>query len=143
MSGTELHLCLPFPSLIWVLSYSPSVSRLRDIGKCDRNLEFPGEGTRCDSVLSQLCNQGIPSHNMTILYKKKAYGMTKLSNSSAISMLPCELLLPTILFVLSESLRFYCKILKFQKKKIKPSVPLLPVFLALKSPLFLLYLSTT
>lgn len=71
MSGTGPHACLPFPSLIWVRSYSPSVSRLRHIGKCDRNPEFPGERSRGDSLLSQLCNQEFLSHNMTIILINK------------------------------------------------------------------------
>lgn len=106
-----------------------------------------------DSLLSQLCNQGILSHNMTIPYQKKPtkkpnkkkkiqpYSIIKLlSNSSAINTLPCKLLVPIIHFSFQKPLTLLQNLeVLFQKKKSKPFVPLLPVFLELKSPLFLFF----
>lgn len=75
--GVRLRIWLSFfPS--WFLSCfgfflnSCSASRLWATGKYGRNPEFPRERLRCDLLLlSQLCNQGILSHNMTILHTHK------------------------------------------------------------------------
>lgn len=100
MSGTGLHACLPFPSLIWIHSYSPSVSKLRDTGKCDRNPEFLQE--RDPGVTLSFLSCVIEEFLVTtwLFYtKKKAYSITKhLSNSPAISTWPCKPFSPIIHF---------------------------------------------
>lgn len=69
-----------------------------------------------------------------LFYTKNAYSITQLlSNSSAISTLPCRLLLPVLLFPFrnSQLLLQVLEMLFREKEKRKPSVHLLSVFLAL------------
>lgn len=108
MPGAGLHTCLPLPSWFEFFLTPPlypgwetqvNVIGIWNFQERDRVKE------RCNSLFSQLCNQGILSHNMTILLKKKnACSITKLlSNSSAISKLLCKLHLPIIPFLFRNS----------------------------------------
>lgn len=76
MPGTGLHTCLPLPSWFEFFLTPPlypgwetqvNVIGIWNFQERDRVKE------RCNSLFSQLCNQGILSHNMTILLKKKMH----------------------------------------------------------------------
>lgn len=129
MSGAQLHACLPFPSLIWVLSYSLSVSKLRNTGKCNRNPEFLQERDQgvTLSFLSCVIKEFLVTTWLFCTKKKKAYSITKcLSNSPAISILPCKPLSPIIHFSLQKLSDFTAKSWSPVSKEKKKN----PVFLS-------------
>lgn len=142
ISGAGLCICVSFLSS-WFLSWLGFFLFSTPHWDCEPEVNMVGiqkfqDRLRCDPpLLSQLCNQGIHSHSMTILYKKCIqHNITSFT-------LPSRLLLPILLspFRNSEVLFQDLEMLFREKEKSKPSVHLLSVFLALclSQPYFFIF----